>query len=97
MNSRPNPVAVTMYATRYCSYCMRARQLLESKGVAYKEILVDNDPASRREMEYRSGARTVPQIFFGDRCVGGFDALRALEIAGELDRLLFGEQLQGCA
>jgi glutaredoxin 3 len=48
-------------------------------------------------MEYRSGARTVPQIFFGDRCVGGFDALRALEIAGEMDRLLFGEQLQGCA
>lgn len=82
-------IPVTVYSTSYCGYCVRAKQLLERKGVAYTEIRVDLDPAARAQMEHRSGGRrTVPQIFIGDRHVGGFDDLHALDRAGELDRLL---------
>jgi glutaredoxin 3 len=63
--------------------------LLERKGAAFREIKVDEDPAERATMLTRSGGRrTVPQIFIGDRHVGGFDELYALEKAGELDELL---------
>jgi glutaredoxin 3 len=80
---------VTMYATGWCPYCDRARGLLQRKGVAYSEIKVDEDPTQRDTMLRRSGGRrTVPQIFIGDRHVGGFDDLYALDKAGELDKLL---------
>jgi glutaredoxin 3 len=80
---------VTMYATGWCPYCDRARGLLQRKGVVYREIKVDEDPAQRDTMLKRSGGRrTVPQIFIGDRHVGGFDDLYALDKAGELDQLL---------
>ena len=65
-----------MYTTRFCPYCMRARQLLDAKGVAYNDIAVDGDPARRAEMETASGRHTVPQIWVGDTHVGGFDDLR---------------------
>lgn len=84
-NEQPN---VIMYATQFCSYCMRARQLLDAKGVDYEEISVDGDPVLRREMESRSGRRTVPQIFVGDYHVGGYDDMYALNSVGELDSLL---------
>ena len=80
---------VTMYATGWCPYCDRARGLLQRKGVAYSEVKVDEDPTQRDTMLKRSGGRrTVPQIFIGDRHVGGFDDLYALDKAGELDKLL---------
>ncbi len=79
---------VTMYSTRFCPYCIRARMLLESKRVAYTDIGVDGDPERRREMMQRSGRRTVPQIWIGEHHVGGFDDLARLERAGQLDDLL---------
>lgn len=80
---------VTIYSTRVCGYCMRAKALLTAKQVPYTEIMVDSDPARRVEMEQKSGGRrTVPQIFIGERHVGGFDDLYALERKGELDPLL---------
>lgn len=80
---------VTMYSTGWCPYCDRARGLLQRKGVSFSEVKVDEDPAQRDTMLRRSGGRrTVPQIFIGDRHVGGFDDLYALDRAGELDKLL---------
>ncbi len=80
--------AVTLYTTRFCPYCIGARSLLDSKGVVYHEIAVDNDPGLRQEMMTRSGRRTVPQIWVGERHVGGYDDLRALDGLGRLDELL---------
>ncbi len=80
--------AVTMYATGWCPYCARARALLEGKGVAWTEIDIEAEPARRADMIKRSGERTVPQIFIGDRHVGGSDELYALDRSGELDVLL---------
>jgi glutaredoxin 3 len=80
---------VVVYSTGWCPYCVRAKALLERKGVPFREIRVDEDPAERQTMLERSrGQRTVPQIFIGDRHVGGFDDLYALDKAGELDPLL---------
>jgi glutaredoxin 3 len=80
---------VVMYSTAWCGYCTRARALLERKGVAIREVKVDEDPAERDLMLSRSnGRRTVPQIFIGDRHVGGYDELYALERSGELDAIL---------
>jgi glutaredoxin 3 len=83
--SGPN---VVMYSTSYCGYCMRARSLLERKGVAIHEIKVDEDMREREIMMNRSGRRTVPQIFIDDRHIGGYDDLAALDRAGGLDPLL---------
>ena len=80
---------VVMYSTGWCGYCERARTLLERKGVGFREIKVDEDMAERQAMISRSGGRrTVPQIFIGDRHIGGFDDLYALEKSGALDNLL---------
>ena len=79
-----------MYATGWCPYCARARELLASKGAAVQEIDVDADPAARAAMLARSGRRTVPQIFINGTHVGGCDDLFALDAAGDLDRLLQG-------
>ena len=80
---------VTMYATGVCPYCVQAERLLKAKGVtAITKIRVDLDPARRDEMMARTGRRTVPQIYIGERHVGGFDDLVALDRAGGLDPLL---------
>jgi glutaredoxin 3 len=85
--SAPIP-EIVMYSTGWCPYCLRARALLERKGLAFREIKVDEDPAERAAMLARSGGRrTVPQIFIGERHVGGFDELYALDKSGELDTL----------
>ena len=82
---------ILMYSTAVCPYCINAERLLASKGVtAIDKVRVDLDPARRAEMMERSGRRTVPQIWIGERHVGGFDELRALDMAGELDQLLAG-------
>ena len=80
--------AVVMYITSWCPYCQRVRRLLGSKNVSIDEIDIESQPAKRVEMQNRSGRSTVPQIFIGDRHVGGSDDLQALEDAGELDGLL---------
>jgi len=78
-----------MYSTGVCPYCMMAERLLKSKGVAeIEKVRVDLEPARRDEMMQRTGRRTVPQIYVGDRHVGGYDDLAALDRAGELDPLL---------
>jgi glutaredoxin 3 len=79
---------VVVYSTRICPFCVMAKRLLKSKGVAFDEIMVDQDEAQRAEMMNRSGRRTVPQVFIGDQHVGGFDDLAALEHKGQLDPLL---------
>ncbi|MEL7046206.1 MAG: glutaredoxin 3 [Pseudomonadota bacterium] len=83
--------AVMMYSTRFCPYCMAARRLLAAKGVNYEDIGVDGDPDLRRQMTERAGQRTVPQIWIGERHIGGFTELAALEEQGELDRILAGD------
>jgi len=82
--------AVTVYVTGWCPYCQRAKALLTEKSVAFTEINVEDEPQFREEMKSRSKRNTVPQIFIGDKHVGGCDDLFALERSGELDRLLQG-------
>jgi glutaredoxin 3 len=79
---------VVIYTTGWCPYCTRARELLDSKGVAFEEIDVDARPEARTEMMARSGRRTVPQIFIGETHVGGCDDLHELDASGRLDTLL---------
>jgi glutaredoxin 3 len=79
---------VVMYVTGWCPYCARAQSLLEQKGVAFEVIDVEAVPGALEEMVARGGGRTVPQIFVGDRPVGGCDELYALEADGVLDPIL---------
>lgn len=82
-----------MYCTDSCPYCHAAAALLAARGVRdLEKIRVDLEPARRQEMMERSGRRTVPQIWIGERHVGGFDELYALERAGELNALLETER-----
>ena len=78
-----------MYSTGACPFCVMAERMLRAKGVAQIEkVRVDLEPARRMEMVERTGRRTVPQIYVGDRHVGGYDDLAALDRAGGLDPLL---------
>jgi glutaredoxin 3 len=80
---------ITMYTTAVCPYCINAERLLTSKGVAaIDKIRVDLQPEQRVVMMQKTGRRTVPQIYIDDKHIGGFDDLRALDLAGELDPLL---------
>jgi len=80
---------VEVYSTQYCPFCVRAKALLTNKGVAFNEIDVTSNPALREKMvELAGGRRTVPEIFINGKIIGGYDELRALEMAGELDALL---------
>jgi glutaredoxin 3 len=80
---------VIMYSTGVCPFCLMAERLLKQKGVAdIEKIRVDLEPKRREEMMARTGRRTVPQIYVGDRHVGGYDDLAALDRAGGLDPLL---------
>lgn len=79
---------VVVYSTLMCPYCVRAKSLLQAKGVEFEEIRVDLDRERMSEMMQRSNRRTVPQIFIGDFHVGGFDDMAALDAQGRLDPLL---------
>lgn len=82
---------VKMYTTAVCPYCIRAKQLLQARGVqAIEEIRIDLDPAAHETMMQITGRRTVPQIFIGDTHVGGCDDLMALDARGGLVPLLQG-------
>ena len=83
---------VLMYSTGVCPFCLMAERLLKSKGVDnIEKIRVDLEPGRRQEMMERTGRRTVPQIYIGERHVGGYDDLVALDRAGGLDPLLAGD------
>ncbi len=80
---------VILYTTAHCPYCVRARHLLDKKGVEYTDIRIDDQPNLRPEMEQKAGGQTsVPQIFIDDFHVGGFDDMAELDIDGELDERL---------
>ncbi|WP_070884559.1 glutaredoxin 3 [Pseudomonas sp. D1-3] len=79
---------VVIYSSDWCPYCIRAKQLLNSKSVSFDEIRVDGKPDVRAEMTRKAGRTSVPQIWIGDTHVGGCDDLFALERAGKLDALL---------
>lgn len=80
---------ILMYCTAVCPYCVRAEQLLRSKGVQeIEKIRIDLDPDRKSEMMSRTGRRTVPQIYIGETHVGGCDDLYALHNAGKLDDML---------
>jgi glutaredoxin 3 len=80
---------VLMYTSAYCPYCVNAERLLNSKGVTeIEKIRVDESPEIKTDMMEKTGRRTVPQIYINDQHIGGFDDLRALDLAGGLDPLL---------
>jgi glutaredoxin 3 len=82
--------AITMYMTGWCPYCQRAGALLRARNAAFTPVDIDEDPTLRQEMIARSGRRSVPQIFIGEKHIGGCDDLIALDGSGELDRLIQG-------
>lgn len=79
---------ILIYTSTICPYCIMAKRLLDQKSVDYKELNVDSKPGLRQEMMQRTQRRTVPQIYIGDRHIGGFDDLYALDLNNELDSLL---------
>lgn len=81
-------VDVVLYSTPWCPFCVRAKRLLKEKGVVFTDIDISGDVELRQEMIQRSGQRTVPQIWIGERHVGGCDDLYALERQGQLNSLL---------
>lgn len=81
-------MAVQLYTMQYCPFCERAKSLLKSRGVAYQEVLVpDDDDAQWDALYKRSGMKTMPQIFSGDRLIGGFTELAALDKSDQLASL----------
>ena len=81
-------IKVQIYTTSRCPYCIRAKYLLDSKGVVYEEIALDDDPDKKLEAMKRLNWRTVPIILINGKLIGGYDQLAALERANELDDLL---------
>lgn len=80
---------VEIYTTTYCPYCVKAKKLLDKKGVGYEEVNVEGDDEMRATLVERTGGRrTVPQIFIDGELVGGCDDLHSLEASGKLDELL---------
>jgi len=87
---------IEIYSTAICPYCIAAKNLLKSKGLAWRELRIDLDPQARKAMDERThGARTVPQIFINGTLVGGFDQLAAAERSGKLNELLGNPQEHG--
>jgi glutaredoxin 3 len=79
---------ITMYTTRWCGYCVRAKTLLRSRGLAFEEVSLDDDPAFRQTLYELTGGWTVPQITFGDEVIGGYTELWRLDRAGLLEEKL---------
>lgn len=89
-SSSPMTPTVTVYTKERCPFCVRAKRLLERKGVAYEEVRVDGNDALRAWLVEQTGQMTVPQVFVGQRSLGGFSDVDALDRAGALDRILRG-------
>ena len=79
---------IQLYTTRWCGYCVRAKALLESRGLEYDEISLDDDPAFRRTLQEVTGGWTVPQILIDGEPIGGYAELWRLEKSGGLDKRL---------
>jgi len=79
---------IEMYTTRWCGYCVRAKALLDSRGLEFDEVSLDDDAAFRQRLFDLTGSWTVPQIVIDDRPIGGYTELWRLDRAGELDELL---------
>ena len=79
---------VQVYTTVCCPFCVRAKRLLQARGIRYDEIDVGGDPEARADLVRRTGRRTVPQIFIDGRAIGGFEELAALDGRAELDPLV---------
>jgi glutaredoxin 3 len=82
---------ITIYTKSSCAFCVRAKRLLEKKGVAFEEIPVEGKDELRTWLVEKTGQMTMPQIFAGDRSLGGFSDLDALDREGKLDPILRGE------
>jgi glutaredoxin 3 len=87
------PPEVVLFTTSWCPYCERARALFRAKGIAFREIDIEAVDGARAEMRARSGRSSVPQVFVGDRHLGGCDDTLALDASGGLDPLLAGTTL----
>jgi glutaredoxin 3 len=79
---------ITVYSTTWCTYCDRAKSLLKARGLEYTNVNLDDDPAFRGKLLELTGRMTVPQIFVGERLVGGFTELRELDRSGKLTALV---------
>jgi glutaredoxin 3 len=79
---------IRMYTTAWCGYCVRAKALLDDRGIEYEEVRMDGDPAFRQKLLEMTGHWTVPQIFIDGEHIGGSDELAALDRAGKLDAKL---------
>jgi glutaredoxin 3 len=79
---------IQIYTTRWCGYCVRAKALLDGKGIAYEEITLDDDPAFRRNLQELTGGWTVPQILIDGTPIGGYTELWRLDKSGQLDARL---------
>lgn len=80
--------SVTIYTSARCTYCIRAKKLLETKQVDYEEVRLDEDTEKRKELVEKLNWRTVPMIFVNEQFIGGYDQLAALERSGEFDSML---------
>ena len=78
---------IRMYSTTWCGYCIRAKALLERRGLAYEEIIMDDDPAFRQKLLEMTGRWTVPQIYIDEVPIGGYTELWCLDRDGRLDEL----------
>ena len=83
---------VTVYTGSFCGSCLQVTSLLTRRGIAYSEVSVEDDPGLREKLLERSGRRTLPQVFVGERYIGGADELRALDASGELAKLIQTEE-----
>ncbi len=79
---------VVMYSKKVCPYCVSAKNLLQNNGIPFEEILIDGCAEFYQELKERTGHMTVPQIFFGETFIGGYDELKDLENNGSLTQLL---------
>lgn len=80
--------SITVYSTKWCGYCVRAKALLDGKGLAYDEVDLGDDPSFRARLQELTGGWTVPQIVIDGRPVGGYTELWQLDKSGQLDQLL---------
>ena len=76
--------AITVYTTRWCGYCVRAKALLRSRGLEFEEVSLDEEPAFRQKLHELTGGWTVPQILIGDDVIGGYRELWQLDRTGQL-------------
>ena len=79
---------IRMYTTRWCGYCVRAKALLRSRGLAFEEVSLDDEPAFREKLYELTGGWTLPQIMIGDEVIGGYTELWRLDRSGQLDEKL---------